>query len=103
MPLKLCNLEMIHRKYLRYEKDRNESYHQKLLGFENYLKGYREKRAGSVESVARIALPLSVETQIIRRSPLGWIVSAARMIYTTAKAYEESYGVEQDCADFEIC
>lgn len=62
-----------------------------------------KKRVGSVESVARIALPLSVETHIIRRSPLGWIVSAARMIYTTAKAYEESYGVEQDCADFEIC
>lgn len=102
-PLPLCNDEMLHRKWLRSEEDRLEGYHPKLLGFENALKEYREKRADSVKSVVRIASPFAVETHIVRRSPLGWAENAARMIYNDMKAYEESYGVEQNGADFEIC
>lgn len=89
-PLLLYNVEMLYRKWLQLEENRFESYHRKLLGFKNALKVYREKRADSVESVARIAFAFAVETHTVRRSSLEWVEHAARMICIDMKAYEKT-------------
>lgn len=44
-PLLLCNVEMLYRKWLQLEDNRFENYHRKLFGFENALKGHREKKS----------------------------------------------------------
>lgn len=64
-PLPSCNVEMLHRKWLRSEEDRLDSYHQKLLGFENALKVYQKKEL-TMWSQLRILFSFSMDSHFAK-------------------------------------
>lgn len=55
-PRPISSVHRLHRVWLRADSDAMESYLPKMMGFENFLKGLREKKANIVESVAHIVL-----------------------------------------------
>lgn len=102
-PEAFSDLEVLHKKWIRsQESDHIEVYHPKLIGFENCLKQLREKSSHSIESHARIALPIVVDTHIYGKYNLGWKDNSSRVVYVDLKAYEENYAVQHDEDSFEL-
>lgn len=52
-----------------------------IVGFYNSLKRLREKSLDSVKSVARIAIPFPVQTNIVYKFTLPWVGNATHMVY----------------------
>lgn len=101
-PSPMNSVHHLHRVWLRADSDAMEVYHPKVLGFDNSLKGLRESKSDTVESVAHIALPFEVDTHVVKKTPLGWTDSAARVIYVDMKACKELYDNGDENADFKI-
>ena len=71
-PRTLVDMEVLHRKWLKSEAQKFKTYHPNMVGFENALKQLRGSTADSVESVARIPLPFSVQRDIDCKYNLAW-------------------------------
>lgn len=79
-----------------------KTYHPKYFGFENSLKGHRERFEDTVESTALITIPSFVRTHIYGNYNIWWRENMARMVEILFKMYEYQYGIFQDDNSFEI-
>lgn len=75
---------------------------QNICPSKNALKARRERITDRMESIAHISLPLLVETDIVRITPLGWRDNTLRVIYVNMKPYEESNAVHENSRDVDI-
>lgn len=85
-PNPLKNVEQLHLQWICDAETKMEMYHPKFLGFENFLKGLRERGTDRVESLDHIFLPFVFQTHIVRRTPLGWRDSSGHLIHVYIKA-----------------
>lgn len=103
MPKQLQDMKLLHRKWLRSTRyDRMEPYHPKIVGFQNALKELRQHTEDFVESTARIALPISVQTHIFAKYNMSWRDDTTKLLYLDLKAPVENYGILQDDNSFEL-
>lgn len=78
-PEPLINLEKLHRKWFTPNSlDRIEMYHLKMAGFEQFSKLCRTRNTASVESTAKIPLPIQVH--ISGKYNLEWTDSNAGVV-----------------------
>lgn len=102
-PLPLMDPKVMHRKWLTCDtKDGFESYHPKVVGFQQALKQLRSRMSQIVESVAKISLPFPVQTHIDSKHNLNWKGTTVRMVYIELKAVVEEYAHVKDSESFEI-
>lgn len=78
-----------------------QTYHPKVVGFENALKDMRESVTSSVRAKARIQLPFQVQAHIFASHNLGF-KDDSRILYLELKALEESYSVVAKSGSFEF-
>lgn len=83
--------------------DRTETYHSKLLRFEQFLKPFRFCNFGSVESTAKNVLPFQVQAHIPEKYSLVWIDNNSIIVYVKLRGHEKQFNTIQDNSFFEIC
>lgn len=80
------------------------NYHPKFLGFEVTLRKMRDNMSSTVTSVARIGLPITVQSFIEHQNKhnLAWLDNNTKMVYIDLKGtVNDDYSVIKDTADFE--
>lgn len=81
-----------------------QTYHPKFLGFELFLKPFRKRAHDPIEAVGRVGLKIAVQAHIFDRTHLGWLDSAARVLYVDLKAPANKYGpLKNDKEEAELC
>lgn len=101
-PCALVDMEVLHRKWLKSEANYFQTYHPRIAAFGNALKQLRGSTTGSVEFVARIPLPFSVQADINRKYNLDWRKWGTRMLYLDLKSMVDSYAITRNSDEFEI-
>lgn len=94
-------MKLPHKKWLQSESQ-FQLYHLKVSGFEKNLKNLRKRNKDLIESYAKLALPFSVQSQVVCKKNLGWKDSTAQIVYVDLRTSMEDYVVLNDVDDFEI-
>lgn len=101
-PQPLMDVLVMHRWKLADPSSGFMPYHPSVLGFEAALRELRRRSSDAVESVARIPLPIAVQTQVVSKTNLSFREGGGtKMIYVDLKAaVVEEYGVVADSDAF---
>ncbi|PXF42241.1 hypothetical protein BWQ96_08037 [Gracilariopsis chorda] len=101
-PQPLVDVELMHRRWLQsVHADRMQSYHPKIIGFQNSLRNLKGKVTEDVKSVARILFPFPVQSHIAQKDNLAWIGNDARVIYIEMKQVQlDDYSKVNDNDNF---
>lgn len=99
-PKPLIDISYMHKKWL-VQNISFTNHHPKFLGFESSLRKLRSNVLSNVSSVARIGLPITVQSTVDQSYNLAWKDDACRMVYIDLKAVEEDYAVQNNISIFE--
>ncbi|MEM6687231.1 MAG: hypothetical protein AAF617_15725 [Bacteroidota bacterium] len=102
-PKPLVDIEFMHRKWMSQDEGKLvTSVSPKLLGFEKTLRQMRNNRSETVSSVARIGLPITVQSHIESKYNIAWKDDHSRMVYVDLKAVVDDYATVNDTNDFDV-
>ena len=102
LPRPQVDVLVMHRWKLSNPESGFMSYHPSVLGFESALIELRKRSSDAVESIARIARPFELITQIVSKNNLSFREGGGtKMLYVDLKAAAvEEYGVVADTEEF---